>query len=287
MASNTKRLFCLNVKPLLAEKPTEPFWARGISMPLFCHVAFDDKLISEIEHFRELLVTHSLHEVSKRWESVSCFFEITESYHPNATMNIHVNELSIYFTASIYPYKEPYFKTTKLPISVVTNSSKQFKRIDIAQKSQVDQTALLRLIDIKSNELDLLWEALSNLDNLKDQILKVEASEIDFTDASLTQYQKCLQGNLAAKEQRAAELQNEIDGLCRQILWRYLSLLPGDWIYSDVGRYKNTPVQVIYESVSYQSGVIYVSGTNITQKGEVGKRQESIGIEIKAHEHNK
>lgn len=279
------RVFLLNINPLYIKKPKENYWTRFDRLPLFCQVSFDDKLVNEIQICRELLVTYGLSTVSKRCQSVTCFFEITESFHPDVSLDLHVTEQSLYFTGFIRPYEKPYFQTVSIPISVAIDSSKELKRITLPQKEQQDQSALIRLIDTKTDQLNLLLDAIHELDALKNQLVKVNRVGCDLSTADFFDYHEKIQGNIACKELQTDDLQTEIDDLCKQLLWRYFSILPGDWIYSYEGRVNRAPSQLIYESASYQSGAVFVTGQNITQKGEVGKRVDSIVIRLKNDEH--
>lgn len=282
---NTNRVFLLNIRPLYKENPSVNYWARLDQLPLFCQVIFDAKLTQEIQNCRELLVTHGLSTISKRCQNVSCFFEITERFHPEVSIDLHVTEQFLYFTGFIHPYKTPYFQSVSLPISVAIDSARQFRRVELPQKNQQDQSALMRLIETKTEQLNLLWDAINGLDGLKTQLEKVNSAGIDLSITELMDYQEKVQSHIACKELLAKELQREIDDLCKHLLWRYFSILPGDWLYSDEGRSKRVPTQVVYESASYQDGLIFVSGRNITQKGELGKRYDSILIRLKNDEH--
>lgn len=283
--NESNRVFLLNINPLYIKKPKGNHLTRFDRLPLFCQVIFDEKLVNEIQNCRELLVTHGLSTVSKRCQSVTCFFEITESFHPEVSLDLHVTEQSLYFTGFIRPHEKPYFQSVSIPISVAIDSSKELKRVTLPQKEQHDQSALIRLIETKTEQLHLLWDAINELDALKTQLVKVNTVGVDLSAADFLDYQEKLQGNIACKELQTNDLQIEIDDLCKQLLWRYFSILPGDWIYSYEGRANRAPSQLIYESASYQDGAVFVTGQNITQKGEKGKRVDSIVIRLKNDEH--
>jgi hypothetical protein len=138
---------------------------------------------------------------------------------------------------------------------------------------------------LKNSEQELLWDETHQLSELKDQLDNVEMATVNFDDEALTDYQATLIENIEKKESLNEALESEVNSLCKKLLWRYFKILPGDWIYSAMGRYKGTPTQLIVETISYHDGCIHISGANITQKGEIGKRGESLTIRIKSDEH--
>lgn len=203
---NANRFFLLNIKPLYKEKSSANYWARLEQLPLFCQVSFDAKLAQEIQSCRELLVTHGLSSISKRCENVSCFFEITERFHPEVSIALHVTEQFLYFTGFIHPYKTPYFQSVNIPISVAIDSARQFRRVELPQKNQQDQSALIRLIETKTEQLNLLGDAINGLDELKTQLEKVNTAGIDLSITEFMDYQEKVQRNIGCKELQANEL---------------------------------------------------------------------------------
>ena len=283
----TKRLFCLKVKALFFDDDDRIYWRRTNPLPLFCHVHIDSDLEALIQCSRELLVTHGLSSISKRCHQVRCFFDITQSFHDDVSIDCHITEDEVFFTGFIPPFKRAYFKTSSLPISVLIDSVKQFKRIDHISPRQINQSALIESLEIKNKEQELAWDELRELEELKQQLEKSDSAAIDFTDQTLSQFKEKLIQNIEQKESQAEAQERETELLCKQLLWRYLKILPGDWIHSNVGTYKNNPVQLVVDTVDFDSTHLHIRGTNITQKGEIGKRYESVSIRIKHDEHSK
>ena len=285
MPEEIKRIFYLKVNPLHIDNEARNYWGRSTPLPLFCHVNFSEEFTAEIQQCRELLTSLDLSMVSKTCSQVSCFFDITNRYHQDASIEFHVTETSIFFTGFIHPYQEPYFKTSKLPIAEVIESAKQFKKVDMTKIKQPEQAALIKQIELKNAEHELLWDETNQLSELKEKLENVDVSTVNFDDEKLSGYQTTLLENINSKESSSDNLENEINSLCKQLLWRYFKILPGDWIYSAEGSYKGTAIQLVFESISYHDGCIHISGANITQKGEIGKRGESLTIRIKSDEH--
>jgi len=254
----SKRLFCLKVKPLYTEHKDAHYWGRNTPLPLFCHVHFDEELIRDIHGCRELLVSHGLSSIAKRCSKVSCFFEITERFHMDATIELNVTETEVFFTGFIPPFKEAYFKSSRLPIALVIDSAEKFKRVDHVRSPQTDQEALIKQIELKHKEQELLWDEQEQLDSLKEQIEKLEASQIDFSNESLLHYQQELSDKISKQQVKVDDVEVEIEALCKQLLWRYFKILPGDWIYADFDGYKDSPTQLVVESVSFHDKFIHI-----------------------------
>jgi hypothetical protein len=285
MTKEIKRLFYLKIKALHIDNKTNNYLGRSTPVPLFCHVNFNEAFTNEIQKYRELLISLNLSMISKLCHQVSCFFDITNRYHEDATIEVHITETKIFFTGSIPPYQQPYFTTSKLSITEIIESAKQFKRVELHKIKQPEQEALIKCIELKNKELELLWDEAHQLNELKEQLEKVEVTTVSFDDEALIQYQSTLKENIDKKEVLSEALESEVNLLCKQLLWRYFKILPGDWIYSEFGSYKGTPIQLVVEMISYSEGVIHISGPNITQKGELGKRGESLAIRVKSDEH--
>ncbi|MFG0456721.1 hypothetical protein [Shewanella mangrovisoli] len=281
----SKRLFCLKVKPLFIESSETRNWYAKTPVPLFCHVYFDDALIADIQHCRELLILNGLSSISKRCAGASCFFEIALRYHPDVSIDIHVTEKEVFFTGFIPPFREAYFKTSNIEIAVAIESAKQFRCIEHLKSPQADQTALIQQIKLKHKEHELLCEELIHIINLREQLDSLEASQIDFSDLSLNQYLQSLTDKIINKQRQRADLEHEVELLCKQLLWRYFKVMPGDWVYADIEP-RRGPIQLLVQSVDLHDNYIFIRGPKITQMGEVGKRVESIAILISENEHH-
>lgn len=280
-----RRVFLLNIKPLYIENATADCRARLYSLPLFCQVIMDADLVQQIHQCRVLLVTHGLSTASQRCHKVSCFFEITGTFYPEILVDLQVTEQFVSFVGMVPPYKTPYFHSVGIPISAITGADLQLKSADLHHIAQSEQSALIRLIDSKTEQLHLLYDALNTLEDLKNQLETVNSTDVDLSTSEFCQYQHQVHISIVSKELQARTLEHEIETLCKQLLWRLFSIMPGDWLYSYSGRPKRGQSQIVYESASYEHGAVYVSGKAITQKGEVGKRDDSIVIWLKHDEH--
>ena len=112
-------------------------------------------------------------------------------------------------------------------------------------------------------------------------------SELDEVTAvinvDLDTHQDLLRKEVDSFTQVVELLEQEIEALNMRLLYQCLKVQSGDWVSSDAARGKK--LQLVVESASYSDGWLFIRGTNITQKGEVGKRVESIAIEVLQHEH--
>ena len=58
----------------------------------------------------------------------------------------------------------------------------------------------------------------------------------------------------------------------------------GDWVASNVLT-RGKVIQLVVTSASYSNGWLFINGTNVTQKGVVGKRDERIALKVLPDEH--
>ena len=126
--------------------------------------------MQQIHQCRVLLVTHGLSTASQRCHKVSCFFEITGTFHPEILVDLQVTEQFVSFVGMVPPYKTPYFHSVGIPISAITGADLQLKSADLHHIAQSEQSALIRLIDSKTEQLHLLYDALNTLEDLKNQL---------------------------------------------------------------------------------------------------------------------
>ncbi len=277
-----KRVYCMKVKQLFVETHYGMYHA-GRVQPLFCHCAFHDELVSQVLSLRERLIEEGFHQITRCLPEARWFYELSQRYHHEVKSFINVTEKSVFLTGFLPPFDEPHFQTTKIPIAELLLNPGQFKHVDPVVDACPSVKSLIAEIEAKDAELERRLEQSYALDRLSEAM-----SELDEVTAvinvDLDTHQDLLRKEVDSFTQAVEQLEQEIDALNMRLLYQCLKVQSGDWVSSDVA-IRGKKLQLVVESASYSDGWLSIRGTNITQKGEVGKRVESFTIEVLQHEH--
>lgn len=277
----TKRVYCLKVKPLYVEAHYGMYYAHNLQ-PLFCHCLFHDDLVSQVLSLREQLIEQDLNQMSKCLPEARWFFELSHRVHHEVKSYIHVTAKSVFFTGYLPPFDEPQFQTSKIPITELSVDHGQFKHLDPVVHSGPLVNNLIVEIEAKEAELVRRIDQSYAIDKLADVMDELdEVTAVINTD--LNRHQALLRKEVTSFTRAYALLEQQIEDLSLRLLYLCLQVQVGDWISSNVAN-RNKMIQLVVESVSYAEGWLFIRGTNVTQKGKVGKRNDSISIAV-LHEH--
>lgn len=273
-----RRIYCLGIKPIYVETPANGRQWELLPMPSMCFCDFNPEITELIVSLKELVLEKNLDEVSKRTTLVTWFFEQTNRYHVDVPSYIHVSAADVYFTGHLSPHKQTYFQTHQVPLHEILESQEDFQSVDLARLSVPLAKSLMMEIAAKSEEQARISDRYYALDEVFTALAKLDDEVTEPINTSTDTYSVSLSSEIAGLQKTDAALEIEIDELCRKLLYRVFGLSIGDWIYSEVrGR-----VQLQIESVSFYDNAIILSGPIITKKGEVGKREESIYLNIQS-----
>jgi hypothetical protein len=238
--------------------------------------------VSQVLSLRERLIEEGFHQITQCLPEARWFYELSQRYHHEVKSFINVTEKSVFLTGFLPPFDEPHFQTTKIPIAELLLNPGQFKHADPVVHVSPLVKSLIAEIEAKDAELDRRLEQSYALDRLGEAM-----SELDEVTAvinvDLNTHQDLLRKEVDSFTQAVEQLEQEIEALNIRLLYQCLKVQIGDWVSSDVARGKK--LQLVVESASYADGWLSIRGTNITQKGEVGKRVESFTVEVLQHEH--
>jgi hypothetical protein len=148
--------------------------------------------------------------------------------------------------------------------------------VDLARLSVPLAKSLMSEIAAKSEEQARISDRYYALDEVFTALAKLDDEVTEPVNTSTADYSVSLSSEIAALQKKDSALELEIDELCKILLHRVFGLSLGDWVYYDArGR-----IQLQIERVSFYDNSIILSGPMITKKGEVGKREESIYLNI-------
>lgn len=283
MTEDTKKhLYCLKVKPLFVETHHGMYQA-GRVLPLFCHCAFDDELVSLILSLRKRLIEEGFHQITQCLPEARWFYELSQRYHHDVKSFINVTEKSVFLTGFIPPFDDPHFQTTKIPIAELILNLGQFKYVNPVVDASPSVTNLIAEIEAKDAELNRRIEQSYAIDRLSEAMRELgETTAV--INADLEAHQRLLRKEVDSFTQLVEQLEREIEALNMRLLYQCLQIQSGDWVSSDVV-IRGKKLHLVVESASYSDGWLFIRGVNITRKGEVGKRVESIAIEVLLNEH--
>jgi hypothetical protein len=272
------KLYCLSIKPIFIEHKV--MHGSLHPMPLYCLTDFNASLISCINSLIEVLNQHQLTEVSKNITDIAWFFELTNRYHIDIPSYIYVTESTVYFTGYLPPYKKKYFRTSEVPLSEILDNGSDFKPINLANLQLPFAKAIASELEARQTEYEKVNDRYYALDEVKNALSNLDQDTVEQLNSSSS---TCL--TELAQEMSHLNKQNEaieltIEELSKKLLYRTFGLTIGDWICTDSSWHEGRKVQLKIDRVDYYSNELILSGHIITQKGEVGKREESIRINI-------
>lgn len=271
-----RRLYCLGIKPIYAEPSEYGRQWQLLPMPSMCLCDFSPEITKLIVSLKNIVLENSLSELSKRTTLVTWFFEQTNRYHIDVPSFIHVSESYVYFSGCIPPYKQTYFQTHQIPLHEILEGQKNFQAIDLARLSVPLAKSLLSEITAKSAEQERISNRYYALDEVFTALAKLDDEVIEPLNTSIADYTVSLSSEIAQLQKQDSCLELEIEELCKKLLYRIFGLSIGDWVISSV----RSPVQLQIQRVSFYQSSIILTGPIITKKGDVGKREETIYLDI-------
>jgi len=274
--THKRRLYCLGIKPIYAESSEHQRQWQLHPMPSMCFCDFSPEITKLILSLKEPGLENGSEGVSKKTTQVTWFFEQTNRYHIDVLSYIHVSASDAYFSVCLPPYTQKYFMTHQISLDEILESEEDFKTIDLARLSVPFAKSLLKEITVKSEEQERISNRYYALDDVFSALTKLDDDATEPLKTSTADYAISLSSEIAELQKQGAALELEIEELCKKLLYRVFGLSIGDWIISTV----RSPVQLQIERVSLYQNSIILSGPIITKKGEVGKREETIYLDI-------
>tara|TARA_R110001583_G_scaffold75830_1_gene208346 strand:+ start:16501 stop:17352 length:852 start_codon:yes stop_codon:yes gene_type:complete len=279
---NKKRVYCLKAKPLYAAETQGLYHQRGVQ-PLFCHCNANDELVALVVHLREQLMALDLYQVSKAYPDARWFFELGDRYYSQVTSFIHVTHKMVYFSGHLLPYESPQFQSCAIPIAELLFNQGEFKNIDPVVHYHPRVKGLIDEIVSKEAELSRRFDQACALERLVDAMGELdEVTSVINTD--LEAHQHRLKMEASELSHQYDQLERDIKALSLKMLYQCFQVQVGDWVVSNVLTRGKT-IQLVVASASYSNGWLFINGTNVTQKGVVGKRDERIALKVLPDEH--
>lgn len=273
---NINNIICLEVKELYIDKQLHQY---KTTLPNFCFFEFTRDLEAIIDDAKELLLEKGLHELSFQLNSINWFFKLTNRYHHGIKSFIHISEKSIYFSGQMRPFDDVHFCTPKIPINQIKFIQIPIKPIQLSQLKEPLAKGLLTKIEQLArqySEAEDLYYGIEPLINELQQLDDKSAMNLHLhSDSQLDLLHR--QGSVLLTKMHT--LEEEMLSLSRAVLHKIFGISKGDWV-SFLKTKSNSLVQLQYEHCDIYDSSLTIRGPGITKKGELGKREQMISIEL-------
>ena len=269
-------VICLKVNELYCAKKLKPI---KTSLPHLCFFEFTQELLTQIEKTKETLFDQDLHEISIRTNVANWFFKLTNRYHHDITTFMHITQRSISFSGKMKPYSEVHFRTPYVDINQLKYNKTPIKPIQINQLTTPLAQGLITKIQHLNRQYSEIEDVFYGIEPLVNEI-----RELDKKSALALHLNPNSQIDLLNQQSnellvKMKSLESEVLSLSRLVLYKVFGIIEGDWI-SFLPDVDSATIQLQYDSCEVYSNTLTIRGIIITQAGKLGKREQSISIEL-------
>lgn len=249
------------------------------TLPTLCFFELTEELQSIIDDKHTLMAEHDLSEAVVRTTLVKWYFQLTNRYHHEVTTFLHIRVDSIAFSGFQRPFKQAHFSTPHVLLKDLKKSETTIKSIRLKQLSMPFALGLVKQIKELSKKSDDCSDLYWGLDAVSSSIRDLDESVTNklTVDCDKAIYQISAESNALNAEQEALEL--EVDNLLHRLLKHVFDISRGDWI-SYVCPTTSKLIQLSFETCYFHGNTITLGGTGVTKTGLLGKREQSIRIEL-------
>ncbi|WP_417582590.1 hypothetical protein [Nitrincola sp.] len=274
------RLYCLGVRPLYATASPDHYYSPhyGRNQPSLCLCALTPELIETLTELRELLEQHQLTDVSRRTTAIAWYYPPGDRYLVNTRTWVQVSEHHVRFAGAWSPETTPTFQSTSVPLKELLAPDAPLIPLNLKSLRTLYPGGLMEEIIAADAEQQQLSDRIEALEELQRALTAVDHTLANSAPIPLAEYTEALLAELAQLQHYYEQTELELEALGKALLKRSFGARPGDWVVyiDDQGRRR----QVCVESVHYYAGKLVISGPNITQRGQLGKRQEYLMIPL-------
>lgn len=273
---NINNIICLEVKELYTDKQLHQY---KTTLPNFCFFEFTLELKTTIDEAKELLLEKGFHEISFQFSAVNWFYKLTNRYHHDITTFIHINEKSIHFSGKMRSFENAHFRTPEISINQLEFNQIPIKPIKISQLKGPLAIGLITKIDNLNKqykETEDLYYAIEPLINELQQLDEQTAMDLHLHCDSQLDLIKRQSNELLSNMET---LEKEMHTLSRAVLHKVFGVSKGDWI-SYLPAKSTSLIQLQYDHCDIYECNLTMRGPSITKKGELGKREQVISIEL-------
>jgi hypothetical protein len=269
-------IICLEVNELYTDKQLHQY---KTTLPSFCFFEFTQELQTTISDAKELLIEKGFHELSFQFSAINWFYKLTNRYNHDITTFIHINEKSIHFSGKMRLFENAHFRTPEISLSQLEYNQIPIKPIQMSQlKAPLAIGLITKIENINKQykESEDLYYGIEPIINELQQLDEQSAMDLHLHCESQLDLIKRQGSELLSKMQT---LEKEMLSLSRLILHKVFGISKGDWV-SYLPAKSPSLIQLQSEHCDIYDNTLNMSGTGITKAGLLGKREQSISIEL-------
>jgi hypothetical protein len=269
-------LICFGVNELYQEAKMQQ---ERRTLPTLCLFELTEEVQSIIDDKHILMAENDLSEVVVRTTLAKWYFQLTNRYHHEVTTFLHIRADGIAFSGFQRPFKQAHFSTPYILLKDLKTSDLAIKPIRLKQLSMPFALGLVKQIKELNKKIEELSDLYWGLDAVSSSIRDLDESVANklTIDCDKTIYQISAQSNTLNAEQEAVEL--EVDNLLRRLMKHVFDISKGDWI-SYICPVTSKLTQLSFETCYFHANTITILGIGVTKAGILGKREQSIRIEL-------
>jgi len=274
MPSNN--ILCLSVNELYQDRK---FHKLNTTLPSLCFFEFTQQLQEQIEQYKALLSEKHLHEISFETNAANWFYKLPNRYSNEITTYIHINEKEIFFSGKMRPFYEAHFRTSKVRINQLKYNQTPIKPIHLNQLTSPLALGLITKIKHLNRQHSEVEGVFYGIEPLVNEIRSLDSKSAFHLHINCDSQIDLLnrQSNELLEKMRA--LESETLSLSRIVLNKVFGISKGDWISFSSGD-DSSIIQLQYEYCDIYENTLNIRGKGITQAGKLGKREQSISIEL-------
>jgi len=269
-------IVCLGVNELFQETRMQQ---HRQTLPTLCLFELTEDLQSIIDGKHILMAENDLSEVTIKTTLAKWYFQLTNRYHHEVTTFLHIRVDSIAFSGFQSPFKITHFSTPYVRFIDIKKSENSIKPLSLDQLSMPFAMGLIKQINTLNRESEELSDLYWGLDAVSSRIRDLDESVINrlALDCDKAIYQISAESNVLNARQERLEL--EVETLLHRLIKHVFGITKGEWI-SYACPITSKLTQLSFESCYFHGNTITISGTGVTKNGLLGKRDQSIRIEL-------
>ncbi len=271
------QIICIQVSEL---NKSSLYMHHRLTTPSLCLIEYSDDLMAQIERARQVLSSNELEEVVLKVTGINWLFELTKRYGHNTVSYLHVTPYTIAFSGLVPPNKEPYFTTPYIATTDILIDGCTLKKVELDKGRYTLALSMVKELEVKEVELEELSNLIWRLDEVGNSIHALDNSCINSLSAGCDSTLLSINEEINHLEARLEKLELYIEQLLRRLVKRLFGIDYGDWL-THISAETGNKVSLRFEHCSYHNKVITFSGVGITKAGKVGKRDQSISIDIR------
>jgi hypothetical protein len=269
-------LICAGVNELYLDRTLQH---ESCVLPNLCLFELTIGMIKLIKEKQEFLIQHNLTEVVLKTTNAKWYFQLTNRYHHEVVTYLHVRSDSITFSGKQKPYKEIHFSTPSILLSSINRDTTPIHPIQLDKLATPYAKSLIKKIQSLNHECDDTSELYWELDNVFESVSNLDEKVTNNLNFKCDSVLLNINDERNRLEHRQQKLEVIIEHLLTRLVKQIFGINKGDWI-SYVSPITSEITRLRFDESNYHKGLLTIFGVGITKAGVLGKREQTIHIEL-------